>query len=435
MKKLKIKTKIMLTLGGAAFLVVVFAVIILIEAFSAMEIYKELADGELSDLAVLRAAINRLILTAGIFIIILPFGCITLGIILSNHISKPLKFFGECFSSIAKSGNIFLDDAAYKQTKALNQRKDDIGNISRAVGDLLAMFRDKIKSLNAVKDGDLTAPIVCRSPKDTVGSALVSMAESLNRMFADIQDASENVAVGSVRMNDDVRALAEVSGEQAEEIGKLSGQIGGVAEQTARNSEMAALSAELSSKVKALAERGGEQMAEMIDAVNQINESGKAISRVNKIIDDIAFQTNILALNAAVEAARAGNAGKGFAVVAEEVRNLASKSAEAAKDTGNLIQDSMKKAEMGSRIAEETAESLRKIEESITESTELAGKIAHSSESQAAAIADINNVIDKINDAVQKNSQTADESARGSREINEQSERLSEFIGRFKIKK
>ena len=415
MKKLSIKAKIFIFLGGAGFLSLAFALVILLL---------------LSDTGNTEAVFAIVC----VFAAIMPALCFALAFILLRDISKPLIFLAGAISGIAETGNIFLDDYAYKQTKILNGRKDEIGKISRSTGDMLAMFRDKIKSLNAVKDGDLTAAIICRSPKDTVGSALVNMAESLNLMFGDIQDASNHVTVGSVRMSEDVRTLAEVSGEQTEEIGLLSERIGRVAEQTAQNAEMATQSSELSLSVKTLAEKGGEQMTQMTDAVNQINESSKAIGKVIKIIDDIAFQTNILALNAAVEAARAGQAGRGFAVVAEEVRNLASKSAEAARDTGTLIESSLERARLGSQIAEETAASLHKIVESITESTDLAVKIARSSEAQAAAIADINEGLEKINDTVRKNSHTAEESARDSMEISHQSERLGEFIGRFKIK-
>ncbi|MCL2018867.1 MAG: methyl-accepting chemotaxis protein [Oscillospiraceae bacterium] len=375
----------------------------------------------------------------GIFVLIcvlaglMPIICIVLAILLSRNISKPLAFLASAISGISETGNIFLDDYAYKQTKILNGREDEIGKISRSTGDMLAMFRDKIKSLGALRDGDLTAKVICRSGKDTVGSALVSMASSLNNMFADIQDASDHVTDGSFRMNEDVSTLAEIFGAQTDEIGLLTEQIGKVAEQTAQNSKMAAQSSELSLSIKSLAERGGEQMSQMTQAVEQINESSRAISKVMKIIDDIAFQTNILALNAAVEAARAGEAGKGFAVVADEVRNLASKSAQAAKDTGKLIENSLEKSRFGSQIADETAESLRKIVTDISKSTDLAVKIAHSSETQAEAIADINKGLEKINETVRKNTQIAEESARDSMEISVQSERLCEYLSKFKI--
>jgi methyl-accepting chemotaxis protein len=175
-------------------------------------------------------------------------------------------------------------------------------------------------------------------------------------------------------------------------------------------------------------------MDEMMTAVKDINVASQSINKVIKVIDDIAFQTNILALNAAVEAARAGQHGKGFAVVAEEVRSLAAKSAEAAKDTGGLIANSMEKAELGARIADDTAASLVEIVSGINESSQIVTEIAKSSEEQSLGIAQINRGIDQVAQVVQQNSATAEESAAASEEMSGQANMLEELVSQFKLK-
>lgn len=291
--------------------------------------------------------------------------------------------------------------------------------------------------LGEVSKGNLSVDISSEYKGDFVAlkEAINNIIVSLNNVLSNINTAAEQVASGSRQVSDGNQAISQGATEQASSIEELTVTIGQIAQQTKQNAMNANDASELASTAKQDALTGNEQMKGMQQAMEEISESSASIGKIIKVIDDIAFQTNILALNAAVEAARAGIHGKGFAVVAEEVRNLAAKSAKAAKETTALIESSIHKSDAGTRIADETATSLNNIVRGVERAAQLVEGIAQASNEQATGIAQINKGIEQMSQVVQNNSATAQEGAAASEELSSQADLLKSMVGQFQLNK
>ena len=286
-----------------------------------------------------------------------------------------------------------------------------------------------------IANGDLSDPVKVDSTDElgTASAHFEKMRQNLNQSMTDIHVAADQVAAGSQNVSQASVSLSQGAAEQASSVEELSASISEISSQTASNAENAEKANTLTVQASQQAAVGDADMKDMLAAMEDINTSSANISKIIKVIDEIAFQTNILALNAAVEAARAGQHGKGFAVVAEEVRNLAARSAKAAKETTELIEDSISKVESGRQIAGKTAESLQTIMTNVTEVADIVGSIAKASSEQKMALEQIDQGVLQVSQVVQANSATSEESASASEELSAQANRLKETAGRFKL--
>ena len=299
---------------------------------------------------------------------------------------------------------------------------------------MMTILREKAELAIQISKGDLTNNVKLASDKDILGKALKEMSENLNRIIAEVNAATDQMASGSSQVSDSSQFLSQGATEQAASLEEVSSSMTQMGSQTKTNATNASEANQLSSNARAAAEKCNMQMKSMVEAMGEINESGRNISKIIKVIDEIAFQTNLLALNAAVEAARAGQHGKGFAVVAEEVRSLAARSAKAAKETAELIEGSVDKTNTGTTIANQTAESLQEIVNAVSQVTDLVGDIAVASNEQAEGIGQMSVGLDQIGQVTQQNSARAEEGAAAAEELSSQARHLKSLMSTFSIK-
>ena len=314
-------------------------------------------------------------------------------------------------------------------------QQDELGEAARSLDALAdSLQHDVVAPLQQLANGDLTFDVTPHDENDILRHAIKKLGEDLTQMVSGLQIAGQQIDNGSSQVSDSSQLLSDGAAQSAASVEEISSSMNEIGSQTNTSAENAQQANQLSASAREAANAGSERMTEMISAMAEINTAGQNISKIIKVIDEIAFQTNLLALNAAVEAARAGQHGKGFAVVAEEVRNLAARSAKAAAETAELIEGSVEKTSNGTMIAERTAKALEEIVGSIGKVTDLIGEIAASSNEQAQGIAQVNIGMQQIDQVIQQNTATAEESAATSEELSSQAEELKNQLGRFKLK-
>jgi methyl-accepting chemotaxis protein len=239
---------------------------------------------------------------------------------------------------------------------------------------------------------------------------------------------AKEVASASNMISSSSQSLADGATHQASSVQGTTTAMEQISASAKQNAENAQGANKIIVETEEMVNRGLDSMKQMTTAMDSIKQSSGEISKIIKVIEEIAFQTNLLALNAAVEAARAGEHGKGFAVVAEEVRNLAQRSATASKDTSELISSAVQRSSEGGEIAEKAAEDLREIAEGIKKARINISEITAASQEQASGVENVNSSIMDIDRVTQGTAADSEETAAASEELNAQSEKLFDMV-------
>lgn len=304
----------------------------------------------------------------------------------------------------------------------------------------LRSYVDYIKEisqvLNEIAKGNLDFSLALDYTGEfaTVRNALNYISEELNETMGQINIAADQVASGSSQVSSGAQDLSEGATQQAGAVEELASAVSEVSSQVEHNANDAnRASCQVKETLESL-KSGRQYMKQMLEAMEEIDNSSAEIGKIMKTVDDIALQTNLLALNAAVEAARAGDAGKGFAVVADEVRSLAGKCQEASQTTSQLIESTLHSVAKGTAMARQTSESIEGIIDSSVQSVSLVERISQESSSQAASLEEVKLGIDQIEGVVQTNSAAAEESAAASEELSAQALTLKGLVGKFRLK-
>jgi methyl-accepting chemotaxis protein/methyl-accepting chemotaxis protein-1 (serine sensor receptor) len=259
-----------------------------------------------------------------------------------------------------------------------------------------------------------------------------STSIELRRVAAEMLEGSRQVATAADQVASASQSLAQGTSEQAATLEETSSSATEITAITRKNAENTRSVNGLMTETAQLVGDANRNLDEMIRSMKEINTSSEKISKIIRVIDEIAFQTNILALNAAVEAARAGEAGMGFAVVADEVRNLAHRSAQAAKDTAALIEESIGKSNEGSRKLDLVAKSIQQITGSSTQVKTLVDEVDVGSQEQSRGIEQIGMAVGQMEKVTQRNAANAEESAAASEELASQARSLYETVERLR---
>ena len=372
----------------------------------------------------MRGTVNRLIVTT----LVLTIAVVFIAIWMAWGISRPIKSMSEIMSRLA-IGDMVADDVPERDLG----RYDEIGLLARSLQDLTISRRDELDMANAIAHGDYTRTIPLRSELDRLGKALNTMIRINKNALSQVSQAVVEMSYGADSVSDVSVSLSQGVQTSQSVLQVISETVDTVDQQAHENASTAQGANQLAVASRNAAHRGYEAVTELTGSMAQIQQAGKKIAMVVKLIDDIAFQTNLLALNAAVEAARAGRHGKGFSVVADEVRNLSARSAKAAHETGDMVASMLLLMESGTQMAERSDKEFQEIVETTAQVAKLFEDISNASNAQSSSMSQIVHSLQQIENVTQENSENAKQMASSAGTLSRQAEELRQMVSHFRL--
>jgi methyl-accepting chemotaxis protein len=334
-----------------------------------------------------------------------------------------------CASGSADEANKLSRDVAIPIHQKIRAA---MGRLAAQQSDVLAANKGSVSELTSRTRWFVASILtLCLLAAGFILFSVDQITSKLRRSVTELGEGANQVAAAAAQVSSGSHSLAQHSSKQAASIQETSASTEEINSMARKNSESSRAAAGLVATSQQKFAQTNQALDEMVIAMSEITAGSGKISKIIKVIDEIAFQTNILALNAAVEAARAGEAGMGFAVVADEVRNLAQRSAQAAKDTAALIEDSISKSNGGKVKVDEVALAIHSITGEFSRIRGLVDEINQGSQEQAKGTGQIGRVITQMEQSTQRTAATAEESASVAEELNSQSMRLGEVVNRL----
>jgi methyl-accepting chemotaxis protein len=290
--------------------------------------------------------------------------------------------------------------------------------------------------VDAANAGDLTQRMYLdeRSGLERkIGSGVNQLVAEMATMVGKVKEAAAEVSRGSHEISQGNSSLSKRTEDQAASLEETAASMEEMTSTVKQNADNARQANALALEARSRAERGGTVVSQAVKAMDGISAASRKIADIIGVIDEIAFQTNLLALNAAVEAARAGDQGRGFAVVAAEVRNLASRSADAAKEIKALIKDSVARVDDGSRLVGESGQTLEQLVAAVKKVSDIIAEISSASAEQASGIDQVGRAVTQMDELTQQNAALVEEAAAASQTLAASSGALNEMMNRYRV--